>query len=420
MTIAIIAFSFILFCCTFSLSTSRDRCSAEYCNFAGDCTVIGDKPSCQCYEETFHGEYCETVRDLCSTAENTCLNKSSCIPYVGQTICDCPQRSSGIDCRNPEGTCPTKLLCNFNVRVIYGTTQNIVISFEKLGNATLEMTVSTSFSMIANGQRPKLSEPIRASRHTTKFTETLGDLGIRRHIRLPYNDAYYYVYQANYYVLGANELRVAVRSFDCNDNSKSYLQTLSFIVHVVEPFFTNCLPKVVFQHGMDPMRPRQVDIERFTNIQAIVEKSCDASDTISFSTQWNILDILGEVSYFKSKIDQELLLKIPRYSLWYEGMQHLYPNIVLMVQLSYKERTSPLIVARCYIKVTAPNVIAKIAGGHYREVNGQSRLTLDGSQSREPTRRIRDNQFLVYTWTLSSGDGSNESILALESASKLL
>lgn len=62
-------------------------------------------------------------------------------------------------------------------------------------------------------------------------------------------------------------------------------------------------------------------------------------------------------------------------------------------------------------------MIARITGGDYREVNSENRLVLDGSQSRDPMWTIKEDQLLLYSWTISAADGSNssEKSLAVES-----
>lgn len=64
------------------------------------------------------------------------------------------------------------------------------------------------------------------------------------------------------------------------------------------------------------------------------------------------------------------------------------------------------------------NVIARIVGGAYREVNPDRRLILDASQSREPLPGRREDRRLLYSWTLSEEDGSNEKTLAVDSLGK--
>lgn len=266
---------------------SGERCSAEYCNFAGDCTVVDKKPTCQCYTETFHGEYCEKINDLCLTDSNTCKEHESCIPYVGQTICNCKQERSGFDFRQIKGINPTKVMCSLNVRVVYGQQENILLSFEEMGSAAFQIDISTYNLMIVNALRSDRPSADRKLRHTRNLTAILTDLGIRMHTRPPYNDAHYYVFPAKYFELGKNILSILIKSVDTNNDSISYYKSLSLVVHVVEPFYSKCLPQVVFQHGMDPKRPRPVQLEYFSNIQAIVERSCSNQ----YTTQWSICDV---------------------------------------------------------------------------------------------------------------------------------
>lgn len=289
-------------------SALGERCSAEYCNFAGDCTVVAKKPTCQCYAETFHGEYCEKIKDLCLTDTNICKDHKSCIPYVGQTICNCQQHNSGFDCRHKKGINPTKVMCSFNVRVVYGQQENILLSFEEMGSEAFQIDISTYNLMIANALRSDRSSAERTLRHTSNFTATLTDLGIRMHTRPPYNDAHYYVFPAKYFKLGKNILSILIKSVDTNNDSKSYYKSLSLFVHVVQPFHSKCLPKIFFQHGMDPNRPRPVQLDHFANIQAIVERSCSNQ----YTTQWSIYDVES-----KSK-NYHLVINM----IWYKIISH--------------------------------------------------------------------------------------------------
>lgn len=63
-------------------------------------------------------------------------------------------------------------------------------------------------------------------------------------------------------------------------------------------------------------------------------------------------------------------------------------------------------------------MIARIVGGAYREVKPDRRLILDASQSREPLRYRNEDQMLLYSWTLSDQDGSNDVTLAVDSLGK--
>lgn len=280
-------FEIILICISrFVLYGSGERCSAEYCNFAGNCTVVDKKPTCQCHEEAFQGEYCEKVRDLCLTDKNICKSHGICVPYVGQTICNCLPQQSGLDCSQMKGMSPTKLLCTFNVRAIYGKQENILLSFEEVGSEPFRIDVLAPNLLIANALRSDSASRERQLRHTSNLTATLSDLGIRMHTRPPYIEAYYYLLRAQYFELGEITLNVSVRSLDLHSESVSFANVLSLVVHVVKPFHSRCLPKVVFQHGMDPKCARPVQLDHFANIQAIVEKSCSKQ----YTTQWSICD----------------------------------------------------------------------------------------------------------------------------------
>ncbi|XP_032288797.1 uncharacterized protein [Drosophila virilis] len=405
-------FCSLLICNVFALSSFTNRCSPEYCNFAGECRVINSKPSCSCYEEAFQGKYCEQVKNLCTTEKNRCTSKQICVPYVGQTICECSRQRAGADCGR---AAPTKLMCSYNVRAIYGAKEYIVLSFEQLGPEPFQITISTPTYMIAHLPRSKTL----SSHHTNNLTATLQRLGIRRHANLPYNVARYYVFQAKHFTLGANPLSVVIEHFGNISRSSPKVQTLSLIVHVVKSNVSPCMPRVVFQHCMDPKKPQQVDVERFINIQAIVEERCFPLERMR--TQWTIFNFGENFYYFTTRVGEQLLLKIPRYTLWYDTLLSLYPNLLLSVKLGLKEIKGPWVFVRCYINVTARNVVANIAGGHYREINNKSKwLLLDGSKSREPARNVRAPQQLTYTWILSAEDGSNEQYLTFENSNPKL
>lgn len=280
-------FEIILFLSTrFVLYSSGERCSAEYCNFAGNCTTVDQKPTCQCYEEIFQGEFCEKVRDLCLTDKNMCKSHEVCVPYVGQTICNCLPPQEGLDCSPKEEISPTKMMCIFNVRAVYGQEENILLSFEEVGSEPYRIDISTPRLLIANDLRSDRPSQARKLRHTNNLTATLSDLGIRMHTRPPYNDAYYYVFTAQYFELGETTLNISVRSLDSHSESMVFAIVLSLAVHVVKPIQSRCLPKVVFQHGMNPKLPRPVQFKQFSNIQAIVERSCSKQ----YTTQWSIYD----------------------------------------------------------------------------------------------------------------------------------
>lgn len=97
------------------------------------------------------------------------------------------------------------------------------------------------------------------------------------------------------------------------------------------------------------------------------------------------------------------------------------PWVFVRVCHVYEKQKLILIIVppQCYINVTARNVVANIAGGHYREINNNSKwLLLDGSKSREPARNVRAPQQLTYTWILSAENGSNEQYLTFENSSE--
>ncbi|KAH8360127.1 hypothetical protein KR093_010895, partial [Drosophila rubida] len=402
-----------LLCNIIILASLENDCSPEYCNFAGECSLINEKPTCKCYAEAFYGQYCERVLDLCHTDKNPCPIKESCIPYVGQMICDCKK----FNCMEPKikQLAPTKPLCSYNMHAAYGTKQTIVLSFEEIPTPGIEITVSTPTFLIGyvdTSRRRTISpDSIAASNHTMNLTATLDELGIRRHIKIPYDNALYYQFETKYFTPGITQLTVSIESFGKSNNSK---QTMSLTVHVSHPRSRICLPKIVFQQCTDPMHPRDVDVEHFTNIQAIVDKRCYESEN-TFRTQWTIFDFEENISFYSTSVGTILLFKIPRYSLWYEALVDRYPKILLTVRMAFKEANTPWVYKRCYLKVTARNVIAHITGGHKREVSPAKWLILDGSQSRDPAMRPDTSQQLMYTWLLSSADGSNEEYLAFQS-----
>ncbi|KAM8703961.1 hypothetical protein ACLKA7_008566 [Drosophila subpalustris] len=175
---------------------------------------------------------------------------------------------------------PTNPICSYNVRAVYGTKQYIVLSFEELNTLELDITVSTETYLIGH-----VNTTVRC-RHTKNLTATLEELGIRRHMRIPYNKACYYLFEATHFTLGANHLTLEIESYHKRNSSK---QTLSLMVHVVQPRSGMCYPKIVFQQCMNPKKPREVDVEHFTNIQAIVEKRCYSLKN-TFRTQWTIFN----------------------------------------------------------------------------------------------------------------------------------
>lgn len=52
-------------------------------------------------------------------------------------------------------------------------------------------------------------------------------------------------------------------------------------------------------------------------------------------------------------------------------------------------------------------------------MNPDRRLILDASQSRDPLWGRKEDRRLLYSWTLSEEDGSNEKTLAVDSLGKL-
>lgn len=262
-----------LFICNIhSISNSSNRCSPEYCNFAGECRLVNRKPNCTCYDEAFHGEYCEKVKDLCATSKNRCTAPQLCVPYVGQTVCVCPSHIRAQVCNL------AKPLCSYNVQVNYGVEEPIVLSFAHRSHEPLRITVSSANNLIAHPRSPIEGQ------YTSNLTATLHELGIRRHVKPPYNDAYYYVFKTKHTIPGANRLNVTIESDSKNDMSDR-MRFLSLPVHVRKPQF--CIPQVVFQHCMDPHNPRQIDVENFCNLQAIMEKRCLQSKPI-LHAQWAV------------------------------------------------------------------------------------------------------------------------------------
>lgn len=261
----------LLICNVHSISNSTDRCSPEYCNFAGECTLVNRKPNCTCYDEAFQGKYCEKVKDLCATSKNTCTGTQICVPYVGQIVCVCRPEIRSQDCDL------AKPLCSYNVQVNYGVEEPIVLSFAYHSPEPLRIIVSSENNLIARSRSPMKGQ------YTRNLTATLHELGIRRHIKPPYDDAFYYVFKTKHTIPGANLLNVTIESKSRNKMDYSMI-SLSLPVHVRTNF---CIPRVVFQHCMDPHNPRKVDSEQFCNLQAIMEDRCLHSKPI-LQVQWAV------------------------------------------------------------------------------------------------------------------------------------
>ncbi|XP_043863576.1 uncharacterized protein LOC122756869 [Drosophila mojavensis] len=389
----------LLICNVHSISNSTDRCSPEYCNFAGECTLVNRKPNCTCYDEAFQGKYCEKVKDLCATSKNTCTGTQICVPYVGQIVCVCRPEIRSQDCDL------AKPLCSYNVQVNYGVEEPIVLSFAYHSPEPLRIIVSSENNLIARSRSPMKGQ------YTRNLTATLHELGIRRHIKPPYDDAFYYVFKTKHTIPGANLLNVTIESKSRNKMDYSMI-SLSLPVHVRTNF---CIPRVVFQHCMDPHNPRKVDSEQFCNLQAIMEDRCLHSKPI-LQVQWAVYKYEEHTDTYMLKEDDQLLFKIPHYFLWRPSLLRSYPDLLVEVQLSVKEQGGPWVFTKCYLNVTARNVVAKIAGGDYREVSTSSPwLTLDGSSSIEPGQNINHTQELTYTWSVEFHGEDEEVYLSKDS-----
>ncbi|XP_017848321.1 uncharacterized protein LOC108603754 [Drosophila busckii] len=296
------------------------------------------------------------------------------------------------------------------MRAIYGNKERLVLSFEELGAAPLQLSISTPTYMIAQLR-------LAAAPNKTKdLTTELQHLGIRRHMRAPYSKAQYFVFPTEYYTLGENTLNITIDSLD-NTTNKRQRQTLALKVHVVQLRATTCIPKVVFRQCMNPEKPRIVNIQYFTNIQAIVEHRCSSNDK-KFTTMWQALSHDSQVSYFKSEESTDLLIKIPRYKLWYNELIKNYPTMLLTLKFSLREQNNPWTHTRCYLKVTAGSVVACIKGGHRRKVKAGQYLMLDGSRSEEPAYETSEQQ-LLFSWYISELDGANKQRLSYQSDSAL-
>ncbi|XP_017856391.1 PREDICTED: uncharacterized protein LOC108609148 [Drosophila arizonae] len=387
----------LLICNVHSISNSTDRCSPEYCNFAGECTLVNRKPNCTCYDEAFQGKYCEKVKNLCATSKNTCTGTQICVPYVGQIVCVCPPEIRSQECGL------AKPLCSYNVQVNYGVEEPIVLSFAYHSPEPLRITVSSENNLIARSRSPMKGQ------YTHNLTATLHELGIRRHIKPPYDDALYYVFKTKHTNPGANLLNVTIEPESRNKMDYSVI-ALSLPVYVLRTNF--CIPRVVFQHCMNPHNPRKVDSEQFCNLQAIMEERCLHSKPI-LQVQWAVYKYEEHTDTYMLKEEDQLLFKIPHYLLWRPSLLRSYPDLLVEVQLSVKEQGGPWVFTKCYLNVTARNVVAKIAGGEYREISASSSwLTLDGSSSIEPGQNINYTQELTYTWSVKSAGEYEEVYLS--------
>ncbi|XP_030385714.1 uncharacterized protein LOC115632622 [Scaptodrosophila lebanonensis] len=384
-----------------------EPCSSELCNYAGDCELIDNKPNCSCYEESFEGKFCEKMKDYCHTDRNVCANKLDCVSYIGQTVCQCQGMRSGFDCRILEPLATTKAMCSYNVRATYGVKEKIVLSFENLGDVPVEFTIWTPTYLIAQVSAKDFKEGSDL-KHTTDLAATLRDLGIRHNIsHMSYKSAFYFEFSAKHFTLGKNDLNIRIETFDLmTRTAQPYVQNMTLAVHVVLPRNVACIPTISLRYGLDPTKPRVVDVNRFTNLFATVKARC-IHPIVPVRFKWSVSDHTEKTLYYETDISESSLLKIPRFRLWFDAASREYSTFLLVVRVTAWETRNHVATLRCYLNVTALDLVADIIGGLYREVHEHQRFVLDGSQSREPGKPIGVPQRLRYSWECKSEDEFN-------------
>ncbi|XP_030561835.1 uncharacterized protein LOC115763418 [Drosophila novamexicana] len=287
-----------------------------------------------------------------------------------------------------------QLMLYANSEVTFGVETKLLITLAEYPKTTVVLRVSTARYLVAYWEIGRGAKPMRPSfTYSRKIGNDLKRRKIEPSVPVSYQTGFYAELKATFYESANTTLKL-----EGTAPLKKHVEPVQVVVSVSINTFSNCTPVLSVMHCSNPDFPQQVIITRSILFRAFFFRSCGLSDPI---LTWSVMDVLGKET-LKSYPGEDMAFNLKSYELRYPMQFELWQNLYML----YVEGifNGEKFGARCYLKTQQEKLEVIISGGTNREAFRGSKITLDGSLSRDYSKRPKETQFKVYNWDCFSYD----------------
>ncbi|XP_073838232.1 polycystin family receptor for egg jelly-like [Musca autumnalis] len=385
---------------------TRKMCNVSFCNHEGQCFEENGRKTCQCVgNKYFQGLRCTEMSNNC--LEEPCQNNGQCQNLVGQFICqNCDNGYGGLWCDIKISNVFQNMILYFNHYGYYSEEHNFLLIMEHLGYVNFSVELMSNNYVIDSFETTSMDSTLK-----WKYSSNLESI-IKQHAIRYYNDL---KFQKGYYRLAKevfwhlDNLKLSLRSYD-TETAGSLFYYNEFDILILTQQSVQCVPQLIFLHGIDPLEPLMLDIARFNTFEAVIQRRCLSDSNLVFN--WRIFNTIGDKMLHEFGNTVVPMLKVPPYKLWfsYHGeVMSSYSLVIRMVERGNKNIES-ITEARCFLLLLPKPVKATIVGGLWRQIGITQNLLLDGSRSRDFALAPDSLQDLVYNWDCVSMNNPHKDV----------
>ncbi|XP_064556610.1 uncharacterized protein LOC135441085 isoform X3 [Drosophila montana] len=267
----------------------------------------------------------------------------------------------------------------------------IITTLEALGDVWFTTKVSIDERRLIDYFQTNASEtrePLLWFR-TTRLMQTLNFYGIFTENRLPYQECFYHVSRANFFISGYHNVSALISTVGLSADE----ERVSSYTYIDLEEHLRCEPRFDIPRCHDANQPLHYETSDVIVLRAVFTRRCPMDSFIQY--YWTLHDSTESRGTLKPE------LKVARYRL---KVRHQSPlNRLVMVRINARVvgRRTPL-VARCYLALAPQRLYAVIRGGPYRKVFRGKTISVNGSPSRDLSLPKNAIQNLLFEWSCDS------------------
>ncbi|XP_017154838.1 uncharacterized protein LOC108163837 isoform X2 [Drosophila miranda] len=295
-------------------------------------------------------------------------------------------------------TYPLEPHMEFNRLPTYGKRYHIIVMMPSLGDEKFIMTLTadTNDYLIDEIVTVPNGKP-NPWRYTKKLPSILRMYGIRV-TKLPYRSGYYYHTHASYFNSYQRYVYIIIKAF--KNRGKILAHKARRGIKILFPKSMSCNPMLTLPFCKNPDEP--IDVSPRSHLQFFAELG-DECDNLEYDhVDWNFYDLRETYLVGHAGISKGLVLKIPPYKVKFKYNPRLVRFLFLL-------RVNSIIngincVARCYVRMVAPQVEPRIRGNMNRKANFAREIVMDASRSRDRSRARTEDYSRIFLWGCVSVD----------------
>ncbi|EDW78881.2 uncharacterized protein Dwil_GK12717 [Drosophila willistoni] len=279
----------------------------------------------------------------------------------------------------------------FNRTLPYGKATNIVLTAHVIPEETeIVIRLNTESYLLVYCSIGKVHQEMPPKfERTHSISRELSNLNVIADEQVTYEGGFFARVNATFWNIEDTSMNLLL-----SVPSKSWLTERTRVIPIqIEN--TNADPRLKMLKCPNPDLPRFVTVTRSLLVQTVVIKS--SKKRIKTKYRWQLMDLTGKTRYATFHTDYNVIF-LTRYSLRFYTKYELWRNhLMLYVDGKFEGQK---FAARCYLNVAMGQVEAVIGGGAERTAQYSTGLIMDGSTSRDYSKRETDRQFAKYYWNL--------------------